>query len=97
MFSIIAKAAEVNDSMYDLMQEMHPKTLSCSVIAKGRQSAGEKIKRLTDTIDAAGEKGGPLHLKIKVMHDDVKRGAKSNVFPMDDIAHMLMPRQWYLK
>ncbi len=34
-------------SMYDLMQEMHPKTLSCSVIAKGRQSSREKFKRLT--------------------------------------------------
>jgi hypothetical protein len=31
------------------------------------------------------------------MHDDVKRGAKSYVFPMDEIAHMLMPRQWFLK
>ncbi len=82
--------------MHDLMQEMHPKTLSCSVIAKGRQSAREKLKRLTETIDAAGEKGEPLHLKIKAMHDDVKRGAKSNVFPMDEIAHMLMPRQWFL-
>jgi hypothetical protein len=77
--------------MYDLMQEMHPKTLSCSVIAKGRASAGEKFKSLTETINAAGEKGGPLHIKIKAMHDDVKRGAKSNVFPMDENAHILMP------
>jgi hypothetical protein len=69
--------------MYDLMQEMHPKTLSCCVIAKGSQRAGEKFKRLTETINAAGEKGAPLHLKIKAIHDDVRRGAKSNAFPMD--------------
>ncbi len=31
------------------------------------------------------------------MHDDVKRCTKSNVFPMDEIAHMLMQRQWFLK
>jgi hypothetical protein len=45
-------------SMYDLMQAIHQKSLSCSVIAKGRQSAEEKFKRLTETIDASGEKEG---------------------------------------
>jgi hypothetical protein len=45
------------------------------------------------------QQGAPLHLKIKAMHDVVpeKRGAKSNVFLMDEIAHMLMPSQWFLK
>jgi hypothetical protein len=33
---------------------------------------------------------------LAAVHDDVKRGAKSHVFPMDEIAHMLMPRQWFL-
>ena len=84
-------------SMYDKMQQVHPKTLSCSVIAKAKKDTDVKFRLLCATIDAAGEKGAPLHLKIKAMHDDVKRGAKSNVFPMVDIAHMLMPRQWYLK
>jgi hypothetical protein len=31
------------------------------------------------------------------MHDDMSCGAKSNVFPLDEIACILMPRQWYLK
>jgi hypothetical protein len=31
------------------------------------------------------------------MHYDVKRGVKSHVFPMDEIAHMLMPLQWLVK
>jgi hypothetical protein len=84
-------------SMYDLMQEAHPKTLSCSVIAKGRHDASKKFMRLAGTIDAAGEKGAPLHLKIKAMHDDVKRGAKSYLFPMENLADVLMPRQWFLK
>jgi hypothetical protein len=83
--------------MYDLMQEMHPKTLSCSVIAKGSQRAGEKFKRLTETINAAGEKGAPLHRRIKAIHDDVRSGAKSNVFPMDEIAHILMLHRWFPK
>ena len=38
-----------------------------------------------------------MHLKIKAMHDDIKRGAKSNLFPIGDICDMLMLRQWYLK
>jgi hypothetical protein len=55
--------------MYDLMQGMHPKTLSCSVIVKGRKDSGDKFKLLSDAIDA--------------MHNDVGSGAKSDVFPLD--------------
>jgi hypothetical protein len=72
------------------MQAVHHKTLSCSVIAKGRKESGDKFKRLSDTFDAAGEKGAQLHLKIKVMHNDVSLGAKSNDFPLDEIACILM-------
>jgi hypothetical protein len=82
------------------MQAVHSKALSCSVIAKGMKEAGDKFKslrRLSKAVDAAGEKGAPLHLKFKVMHDDVQHGAISNVFPIDEIASILMQRQWYLK
>jgi hypothetical protein len=79
------------------MQAVHHKTPSCSVIAKGRKYSGDKFKRLSDAIDAAGEKGAQLQLKIKAMHYDVSRGAKSNVLAHDEIACILMQRQWYLK
>ncbi len=52
------------------MQAVHHKTLSCSVIAKGRKYSGDKFKRLSDAINAAGEKGAQLKLKIKAMHDN---------------------------
>jgi hypothetical protein len=82
--------------MYDLIHELHPKTLSCAVpapvIAKGRIDAGDKFKRLSDAIDAAGEKGVQLHLKIKVMHDDVTRGAQTKVFPIGEIEFLLIQR-----
>jgi hypothetical protein len=42
--------------MYDLMQAVHHKTLSCSGIAKGRKESGDRFKRLSDAFDAAGEK-----------------------------------------
>jgi hypothetical protein len=42
--------------MYDLMQAVHHKTLSCSGIGKGRKESGDRFKRLSDAFDAAGEK-----------------------------------------
>jgi hypothetical protein len=76
--------------MYDSMQNVHPKTLSCSVIAKGRKDSGDKFKRVSDTINATGEKGAPLHLKA--MHNDVGSSAKTYVFPLDEIVYILMQR-----
>jgi ribosomal protein S6E (S10) len=84
-------------ALYELMQDAHPKTLSCCVVAKAQRGTANdgKGRKLNVRIEAAGEPGAPLHLKIKAYHMDVEGGAESAGFPMEEIAVLLMSRQWY--
>jgi hypothetical protein len=80
------------------MQDAHPKTLSCCVVAKAQRGTGTDVKwcKRNARIEAAGEQGAPLHLKIKAYHMDVEGDAELAGFPMEEIDDLLMPRRWYL-
>ena len=60
------------------MQELHPNTLTLSVlmtVSKSKSATATKNwEEIVQRIDCAGENDAPLHLKIRVYHADIARG-----------------------
>ncbi len=66
----------------------HSKALSCCVIAKAKKGSDVKWSQLNARMEVAGEVGA--------YHMDVEGGADSAVFPMEDLADLLMQCRWFL-
>ena len=81
------------------MQEFHPNTLLYTIpMSVGCDRALKQFEDLVDILDSCGVDGAPLHLKIKAYHVDVANGGrKKTSLKQQDIAELLMPRNWYLK
>ena len=78
------------------MQEFHPKTLLYTTpMSIGCNLALKRFEDFVDVVDHCCVDGAPLHLKIKA---DVANGDRQKTaLKQQDIAELLMPRDWYLK
>jgi hypothetical protein len=67
----------LSNAMWDRLQEMHSKTLSCPYIYKGRgKTLATKFHDIVHDIMETSEAHTPLHLKIKAWHKGQKRSGE---------------------
>ena len=89
----------ISKAIFDLMQDMHPKTLACTMLLNttGKETDKKFFERVNQ-IMALCEDSTPLHLKIQTWHRNNK---KFGVIPgpprLDCFKELLMPRQRILK
>ena len=100
--NLFPRMQKISKPIYDRMQSCHYSTLRLSVILTTITSktkvAHAEWDAITDRIHMSGESGVPLHLKLRAYHVDI---ARDEVPPpglkLEDIIHMVVPRQSYLK
>ena len=58
--------------MWDAVQDMHPKTLSCCFVLEpsARVNTLVILRDMLDEVMKCGARDTPLHLKILAMHED---------------------------
>jgi hypothetical protein len=85
--------------MWDRLQEMHPKTLSCSYIYKGRgKTLATKFHDIVHDIMETSDAHTPLLLKIKAWHKEQKwSGEPQRSTNVSDFKPVIMPHQHILK
>ena len=89
----------ISKAIFDLMQDVHPKTLICTLLltATGREPEKKFFDRMQE-IMALCEDKTPLHLKIRAWHSNNMRLAVSPGPPrIENCKELLMPRQHLLK
>ena len=89
----------ISKAIFDLMQDVHPKTLICTIILEA--SGKDPEKRFFDSmheIMALCEDKTPLHLKIRAWHKNNERLSVSPGPPrIEQCKELLMPRHHLLK
>ena len=86
-------------AMWDAVQDMHAKTLSCCFVLEPRNGL-DTLELLRDMLAEVMESGAPkapLHLKILAKHEDNKAKGEEFILQLSDLRLVLMPRQWLLK
>ena len=89
----------ISKAIFDLMQDVHPKTLICTLLltATGREPEKKFFDRMQE-IMALCEDKTPLHLKIRAWHTNNKRlGVSPGPPSIENCKELLMPRQHLLK
>jgi hypothetical protein len=89
----------ISKAIFDLMQDVHPKTLICTILVTttGRETETRFFNRMQE-IMALCEDKTPLHLKIRAWHKNNERMGLSPGPPrIDNCKELLMPRQHLLK
>jgi hypothetical protein len=89
----------ISKAIFDLMQDVHPKTLICTLLltASGRDPEKRFFERMHE-IMALCENKTPLHLKIRAWHTNNKRlGVTPGPPRIENCRELLMPRQHLLK
>jgi hypothetical protein len=87
-------------SMYDAVQDVHPKTLSaCFVMltTTSKTNPEELFRDMVRSVMESGTAKSPLHLKIVAYHDDRLREGATLPLELLELKQVLMPRQWFLK
>ena len=100
--NLFPSAQIITKRTYDKIQSIHYRTLLLSGILTTIQSkhkgAQAEWEATANRIHQCGEPGAPLHLKLRAYHVDI---ARDEVPPpglkLEDIIHMVVPRQSYLK
>ena len=85
-------------AMWDAVQEMHPKTLSCCFVLEpsARVDTLGILRDMLDEVTKCGARDTPLHLKILAMHEDTLSAGEEYTLLIADLRLVLMPRQWLL-
>ena len=85
--------------MWDAVQDMHPKTLSCCFVLEpsARVDTLGILRDMLDEVMKCGARDTPLHLKILAMHEDTMAAGEEYTLRLADLRLVLMPRQWLLK
>ena len=89
----------IHESIWDEMQDLHPKTLACSFVLAGNGKNLEKefTDRAIEIYDLCDESTA-LHLKIEAWHQNNKLSKTSPGYPRsEDVKSILIPRQHLLK
>jgi hypothetical protein len=96
--AFIAKP-QATKAMWDVVQGMHPKTLSaCALLDYGSLAHGPIVYRdMLENIMECGTSTTPLHLKVKAWHVQNKRDGVPVPFTLDRLKTVLMPRQALLR
>ena len=86
-------------AMWDAVQDMHPKTLSCCFVLEpsARVDTLGILRDMLDEVTKCGARDTPLHLKILAMHEDTMSAGEQYTIRLADLRLVLMPRQWLLK
>ena len=86
-------------AMYDAVQDMHPKTLSCCFVLEPSTRVNTLVilRDLLEVVMESGARDAPLHLKILAMHEDFREAGQDLIIQLSDLKLVLMPRQWLLK
>ena len=85
-------------SMWDMVQDFHPKTLACCFIVVGKGSdLGKAYDDINLDIIGCGSDDLALHLKIEAWHEQITAADKTPAFRIGLIRTILMPRQPILK
>ena len=85
-------------AMWDAVQDMHPKTLSCCFVLEVRNGleSHNLLRAMLQEVMASGAPKAPLHLKILAKHEDNKAAGEDFILQLSDLRLVLMPRQWLL-
>ena len=69
-------------AMWDAVQDMHPKTLSCCFVLETSNRLRNPLVILRDLLEVVMESGAPkapLHLKIVAMHEDLREQGQDTI------------------
>ena len=85
-------------AMWDAVQDMHPKTLSCCFVLEARNGLESQalLRAMLEEVMVSGAPKAPLHLKILAKHEDNKAAGEDFILQLSDLRLVLMPRQWLL-
>jgi hypothetical protein len=86
-------------ALWDVVQSVHPKTLSCSIVTVGRhEMADADWLETCDRVLDAGFEDAALHLRLVAWHEDnVSSGEPTPTMKIESIKVLLMPRQHVLR
>jgi hypothetical protein len=86
-------------AMWDAVQDMHPKTLSCCFVLEpsARVNTLVLLRDMLQEVMESAARDAPLHLKILAMHEDTISAGEQYTIRLADLRLVLMPRQWLLK
>jgi hypothetical protein len=82
--------------MWDGVQSAHSKTLSCSFVlttSSQRANVPIELRDMMEGIMECGPRTLPLHLKIALWHEDMRRLEQSPRLDLGDLKTILVPRQ----
>ena len=84
--------------MYDVVQAMHPKTLSaCFIIAVHNTKCDrDQYHVMMEEVMSSGHPKAPLHLKVLAYHGNRVASGRALPLKLLDLKTVLMPLQWFL-